>query len=318
MTFDHPWVLLGLAVFIPIIAVDLFSARQKRIRHILKKTLRTRLFASRLFFRLFLACLIVALAGPRWGIGQTQDNYHRAVDAVIALDVSRSMELGDGSPAGGVSRMERGLSIVRQAVADLPGMRFGVSISRNRGILAIPLTWENGITLDFLESMDGSAVTGRGTNLEALLDVSSGAFQASHNAARVIILVSDGEELSGSLRAALGRRSREHIAVASVAVGSEEGMPVPGEDGIISKRDSNAMRTAAAETNGIFIDGNDNNAATLLTDYLRSLTGSTFFVNDSGNSRSEQKAQWLLFAILAMAAFVLSKLSLLQFRSEKK
>ena len=309
--FDHPWVLLGFAVFVPLALGDRFSSRRKRIRKNLPKNLWAKLSISRLFFWLFLACLIAALAGPRWGTGQAPGEYRRAVDAVIALDVSRSMEIVDSS--GGISRMERGLSVVRKTIAALPEMRFAITVSRSRGIIAIPLTWDTDAVLAFLEAVDGSSLTGRGTNLESLLDASAGAFQASHPSSRVIVLVSDGEALSGSLTAAIGRCGREGIAVTPVAVGSDEGSEVPGTGGIISRRDSYAMQTAATETGGAYIDGNREDASAYLAAYLRSLASPLEIRKNS----SERKARWLMFAMIAIMCFGASKLSLLRIRNKE-
>ena len=314
IVFDHPWVLVGFAVVVPLVLGDRLSPRGKRFKKNLPDKLWTKLSVSRLFFWLFLACIIIALAGPRWGLGQAPGEYRRAVDAVIALDVSRSMELRD---TGTVSRMERGLEIVRETLTALPEMRFAVTLSRNRGIVAIPLTWDSDAVLAFLEAADGSSLTGRGTNLESLLDASAGAFQASQQSNRIIILVSDGEALSGSMRAAIGRCSRDSIAVTAVAVGSDEGSEVPGAggvaSGIISRRDSSTMRAAASETGGIFVDGNHEDATGTLTAYLRSLASPVEIRRNS----SERKAHWFLFAMLAIMCFGASRLSLLRMRNEQ-
>jgi Ca-activated chloride channel family protein len=316
VVFDYPWNLLGFAVFVPLIFMNLSSARLKRIHNSLPKNLRRKLFASRAFFALFLACSIIALAGPSWGIGFAADEYRRAVDVVIALDVSRSMDIMDCTPGrmvdsdqtGEISRLERGLTIAREAVSALPGMRFAATVSRNRGIVAIPLTWNNGALLAFLEAIDGSSLTGWGTNLESLVDTAASAFQASQPSARVILLVSDGEALSGSLNAAIGRCSREGIIVTSIAVGSDEGRQLPGNDTIISRRDSAALRMAAGDTGGAFIDGNRSDAAEALIAHLRSLAAES----KTGGSRKERQARWHIFAILAIITFGASRASLLK------
>ena len=312
--FDHPWVLSGFAVFIPLVLFEYFSSRRKRIQKNLPEKLWKKLFVSRIFFALFLASLVIALAGPRWGIGQTAGEYRRAVDAVIAVDVSRSMEIRDASSGkdSGLSRLERGLSIAGEAVESMAGMRFAVTVSRSRGIVAIPLTWDNGAVLAFLDAIDGSNLTGRGTNLESLIDASAGVFQSSYPSSRLIILVSDGEALSGSLKTALGRCNREGIAVTAIAVGSDEGGEVPGGGGIISLRDSEAMQMAARETGGIFIDGNSENAGVTLAGHLRSFAMETY----AGKTGQERKAHWPAFAILAIIALGASKLCLLNLRIE--
>jgi Ca-activated chloride channel family protein len=322
VSFDHPWVLWGLAVFIPLFLFHYLSSSSKLIQKNLPKNLRTQLSASQIFFRIFLAFVIIALSCPRWGMGEdAAREYRRAVDVIIALDVSRSMEVRDEQGKNGeidvnsdddkatsaLSRMERGLSIVKETVAEVPGMRFGVAISRNQGIVAVPLTWDSGTMLAFLDAAE-SSLSGRGTNLESLVDAAAGAFQPSYPSKRVIILVSDGEALSGTLKTAIERCKREGITVVSIALGSDEGGIVPGGDGIISRWDPGIMRMASGQTGGIFIDGNREDASRTLAGHLRSLAPGL----ETRGKKTEHTARWFIFALLAIITFGASKLSLLK------
>jgi Ca-activated chloride channel family protein len=322
LAFDNPWILAGIVIIIPLVLLNYLSPLARRIRGKLPKNVRIQLFASRFFFCLFLCFLISSLAGPRWGAGQSRNEYRRAVDVVIAVDVSKSMLVFDGKAASGsltedITRLQQGILIVKEAVTALPGMRFAVAVSRNRGILAIPLTWDDNAVLSFLETIDGSSLTGRGTNLESLLDAGAGAFQTSHPSNRVILLVSDGEELTGSIRNALSRCNRNDITVTSILTGSDEGAlvpsgavpggAIPGSEDIISRRDTATMRMAAGLTGGIFIDANRSNAANLLISHLRSLAVET----EVPGSNETNKERWFVFLILAIMAYGLSKASLL-------
>jgi len=314
ITFDHPWALLGLTILIPLLLWDSLSAHRKQIQKNLPQNLRTRLSVSWVLFRVFLVCIIIALAGPYWGTGPaiTSGETMRAADVVIALDVSRSMEIRDGNASEGltdISRLERGLTIAREAVNAAPGIRVGIAVSRNRGIVAVPLTWDLDAALTFLDAA-GSSLTGRGTNLESLVDTAASAFQSSYPSARVILLVSDGEELSGSLSAALGRCKRDGITVSAIAVGSDEGGTL--DDGaIISRRDPRAMRTAARQTGGIYIDGNRADASRTLAGHLRSLAPGT----ETRGGQTERTPRWFLFIMLAIITFGASKVCLLRLGS---
>jgi Ca-activated chloride channel family protein len=319
--FNNPWILTGLVLIIPLALSNYLSPLAKRIHGKLPKPVRIQLFASRFFFCLFLVFLITALAGPRWGDGQARPalpgEYRRAVDVVIAVDVSGSMLVCDGGLAGGgitegITRLKQGTLIAWDAVAALPEMRFAVAVSRNRGIVAIPLTWDDGVVLAFLDTLDGTSLTGRGTNLESLLDAGAKAFQPSHPSNRVILLVSDGEELTGSIKNALSRCNRNNITVSAILTGSDEGGHVPdgavsGGDDVISRRDAATMRMAAGQTGGIFIDGNRADAANLLISHLRSLAVET----ESPGNNETNKERWFIFLIFAITAYGASKLCLL-------
>jgi len=337
LVFDYPQVLTGALVIIPL--SGFLSPAWRRIRGSLPEPLKRKLSASRLFFCLFLAFLITAAAGPRYAApvktdpptatpqaagaaAQTAGNNGRAVDVVIAVDVSKSMLANDGAPAGGsadgVTRLKRGTSIAAKAVAALPGARFAVAVSRNRGIVAVPLTWDDGAVLAFLETVDGSSLTGRGTNLESLLEAGAGAFRPSFPSKRVILLVSDGEALTGSIKNALAYCASNDITVTSILTGGDAGAPVPGGAGpdgeeIISRRDAAVMKTAAGQTGGIFIDANREDAEDVLIRYLRSLSPET---GNRGNGETDRELR-SLFLLLAIASYGASKLCLLDFRRKK-
>ena len=328
LTFDNPWVLLGCVIFIPLALFNHFSAHGKQAKKNLPGNLRKRLLTSRFFFRLFLVCILTALAGPRWGDEQASDSttlptglpgeYRRLLDVVIAIDVSRSMEITDGQD-GEISRLERGLAIVKEAsdrayvmtvgmaAGSISGIRMGAAVSRNRGIVAVPLTWDSEAVFAFMDAA-GSSMTGKGTNLESLLDAASSAFQPSHPSKKLILLVSDGEALSGSFKAAVNRCKQNGIAVTAIAVGSDEGRKISAEGEIISRRDAGAMRMAAGQTGGIYIDGNRQDASGTLAGYLRSLTQGL----ETHGNKNEPKARWFIFAMLAIMTFGASKICLVR------
>jgi len=310
---DHPAVLLLLAALVVPFVADALSPRRARVIAALPPPLRKRLRASTALFRLSLAFLIVALAGPRWGEGRAPDDFRRPLDIVIALDVSRSMTVPDGlgvfrGPGVEPTRLDRGLEIAAETVAALPGARVAVAVSRGRGMLAVPLTWDTGTVLSFLEAAGGGAMTGFGTNLESLADAAIGAFRADSPARRIIVLVSDGEELSGSLALAVERARQEGIRIAAVLVGSEEGGTFPGGGDAVSRANPILMRTTAARSGGIFIDGSDPAAAERLA---ASLGSSGALAAGGGGIGGDPAPQWFPFAALSLLALGASKALLL-------
>ena len=323
MTFDYPVVLSAFAVFILMAIFDVFGIVKKNKRALppeLVKKLRISVF----LFRVFIAFAIIALAGPRWGTGITISEYRRGLDIVFAIDVSRSMDIRDaqtGSPrriesnssspqisGGGIqTRLERGLLIARDSLTSVPGARYAAVIGRSSGFLAVPLTWDNEAPLSFIDTLDGFSMTGRSTNLEVLVETAADAFQSSSPAQKVIVLISDGESLSGVLRNAINRCARDGIIVNAVALGSDEGRPVQANpaqtSSDISRRDAAAMRMAAEKTGGIYIDGSNEDAASILSNHLLSVSAET----NRGSGKSESKERRTLFIILAIIAYAASK-----------
>jgi Ca-activated chloride channel family protein len=221
------------------------------------------------------------------------------------------MDIRDAGKSGeeGQSRLERGLFIAKESVKAVPGARFAAVVGRSRGYLAVPLTWDNEAALSFLETLDGSSMTGRSTNLENLLDAAAGAFQSSSPARKVIVLVSDGESLSGSVRNAVKKRSSEGVIITAVAAGSDEGRPVPQIGGgaenhdAVSRRDAALLYAAVEKTGGAYIDANRDDAAQALSAHLASLARES----RPEGGRNEPKERRTLFIILAIIAYAASK-----------
>lgn len=324
MTFDYPFMLSALLVLIPLVLFDILRySRNSKYR--LPRQLVERQKISAMFFNIFIACVIIAFCSPRWGIQFTVSEYRRGLDAVFAIDVSRSMDIRDAYREQ--SRLERGLSIARESASAAAGPRYAAAVGRGRGLLAVPLTWEGSSVLSFLEALDGSLLTGRSTNLESLIDAAANAFQSSSPARKIIILVSDGEAISGVIRNALDRCAKEDIIVTAIALGSDEGRLLPSaadalkdqdkssdgdaygdaseeRDEIISRREAAVMRMAAERTGGIYIDGSEDNAAAVLTSHILSLVKET----TAGGGHPEPKERRSLFIILAVIFFAVSKL----------
>jgi Ca-activated chloride channel family protein len=264
---------------------------------------------SAVFFFLFAVFAVTAVFNPKWGTQIAVSEYRRGLDTVFAIDVSRSMDIRDAQADGSQSRMERGVLIAMETVKAIPGARFAAAIGRSRGYLSVPLTWDNEAPLAFLQTLDAASMTGRSTNLEALVEAAADAFQESSPAKKVIVLFSDGKSLGGILGNALNRCVREDIIVNTVALGSDTGHSVPHSPGgmntqvIISRRDAAVMRMAAERTGGIYIDGSREDAAGILANHLISISLQT----GAGRGHPEPKERRTLFIILAIIAYGISK-----------
>jgi len=278
--------------------------------------LKKKLLVSSILFYLFLLFAVIALIGPKWGVGYAPIEYRKGLDVVFAIDISRSMDIRDAqtgsqsrSRAVFQSRLERGVSVAMESVTALSGARFAAAIGRGKGYLAVPLTYESEAVLLFLESLNVSSMTGRSTNLESLVDAAADAFQDSSPARKVIVLISDGETHAGVLRNAVNRCIRDGITLNTVAVGSDEGRQIntqsndPDSPSALSKRDSAAMRGAAERAGGIYIDAFREDASAALSSQLLSLAQDT----GSRSRKQEPKQRRPLFIILAIIAYGASK-----------
>jgi Ca-activated chloride channel family protein len=309
VSFDHGRVLYFLLLLIPLVlwsgfyyfgrrrglAAFLGSLESEERRRLLEENARS-FWRAELFFLLFIASVLIALAGPRWGIRLVPEP-RRGLDLVIALDVSRSMNAQDAKP----SRLRRGALIASELVEASGGLRFGLALGRGRGALAVPLTGDAEAALNYLAVISPDSVSGGGTNLEELLDAASGAFQDSLPSKRRIVLFSDGETLSGSLEQAVEKLRANDIALIAVGLGSAEGAMIPlrgqgflpGQDGkpVISSLRQGPLRAAAEKTGGVYIDGNREDAALMLRNHIDSLASEGF----AGGMKRERRPRWQFF-----------------------
>lgn len=298
---DRPQVLLCL---VPLFCFALVRVIRDRTYSRLIRPFAFRYRCSRFLFWVFCASLVFALAGPHWGLRRISE-YRWGLDVVLALDMSHSMEVRDLGP----SRLERAADIGRE-LAELPGFRLGVALGRGRGNLAIPLTDDRPVVMSLLESLDEAVYTGTGTNLESLVDTAASAFLDDFPGRRVIVLLSDGEALSGSLPGAARRAQNLDIGIVAVGLGTEAGGPVPAPDsGELSRLRPEALEEAAELTGGVYIDGGDPLAGARVGAYLESLASE----REGSSWRRENRPRWRFFLCIALAALACSKLCMRRF-----
>jgi Ca-activated chloride channel family protein len=321
LIFDHPRSLFLLFFLIPTILLMIihYRKKQKVFRIFFQKYdeaeqstliyfLNGRYITSSFFFIIFLACVIISLAGPRFGWENVAEQ-RRGLDVVFAFDVSRSMNAQDVSP----SRLIRASLLAQELVRQTPGMRFAAALGKGSGVLAIPLTDDSEALLTYLNSVSNSALTSQGTNLENLIRAAMSGFQDSVPTQRRIILFSDGEALDGNINSILQDVQNEDIGIISVALGYEEGSPIPVEGGVLKNPDgstvmsylhSEVLMQAAERSGGVFIDGNQTDAFARLKNLIQSLSSEDV----SSGFRREQKSWWHLFLIAALISYGISRL----------
>jgi len=310
MIFASPWVLFFLFALIPLAVFQGWRCF-KGPAALEKKNLRLRRFLSDSLFLLFVGFLILSLAGPTWGFRYVPE-YRRGLDLVLAMDLSRSMLVEDcpgnspgASPEDRVSRFERGRLLAREVAAELDGIRMGIALGKEEGILAIPLTWDSGAVQTFLDVLDESFLSGKGTNLEHLVDAAAGAFQEESPGRRCILLLSDGEGHAGSLQAAIERAENQDIRVSIAGLGSNGGGPVPGlEETVISSRRENLLKRLAEGSGGIYVDGNGNDSVSSLVREFHSFSTE----GGPGNRRREPFPRWRIFLLGALVSLGLSRI----------
>jgi len=231
MTIDAPVVLYVAPVVAAGLAGLALWARRVRVRHAARwsadlgeRSRRANRFGAIPVGLAALAAL-VALSGPRWG-RRTVTAESRALDLVVAVDVSRSMLAEDAQP----SRLGRARIQVRRLVQDLRGDRIGLIAFAGRSFILSPLSGDVGALELMSGGLDPDVTSSQGTDLAAALRQGRGLLLADNSVAdRILVVFTDGEAhdtLSDIVDAARALK-RDGIHLILVAEGGVTPVPIP-------------------------------------------------------------------------------------------
>ena len=181
------------------------------------------------------ALVVVALARPQWGELPTEESV-RTRDLVVALDVSDSMLCPDLRP----SRLARSLEVLVRALPGFEGNRVGIVVFAGEAYPLVPVTTDLNAVAAFLDGVQPQMVALPGSNLERAADAAL-RLLPSEGEGRVVVLITDGENLQGDVSAAAERLRQAGVGVLAVVAGTAGGGPIPilAADGRIQyKRDA--------------------------------------------------------------------------------
>jgi Ca-activated chloride channel family protein len=206
--------------------------------------------------------IVLALARPQWGIVREKVE-REGVDVVLALDSSGSMATEDVAP----NRFFLAKAALGSLVARLEGDRIGLLAFEGEAYPLVPLTLDADAVGLFLETLEPGAVPGPGTSLGSGLAKGLDMLVDKERRNKVMVLVSDGEDLEGDVDEAVKKAKKAGVVVHTVGVGTERGAPVPDFDregkrigfkkdpsgtAVISKMNPQTLDAIARGTGGTF------------------------------------------------------------------
>ena len=173
---------------------------------------------------LALLLLIVALARPQ-RVVRLASSDRFGIDIVIALDASGSMAAEDFRPR---NRFTVAKELIGGFIRGRSDDRIGLVTFGSRAATRVPITYDRRITQGILDRAE-LGEHGNGTAIGHALATSVNRLRTSRTRSRVIILVTDGVNNSGSIepRVAAQLAARAGIKVYTVGVGSEGPVPLP-------------------------------------------------------------------------------------------
>ena len=266
------WNLLWIIPLILIAAVAGSARRTGLLRRMFGTDERIERFSNasrgkrvfRIILILFVVLLLaVAAARPSWGRQVMQDT-GSGRDLLVLFDVSRSMLSDDVKP----SRMDHAKWLVREIVRKNPGDRFGLIAFAGESFLICPLTVDRASFIQLVDDLDTDTIPIGGTNVQLALEEAVKAFKGAQGTHKAVILVTDGDELTGRGASVVGDLANAQIPIFAVGVGDPSNpavIRVPDEDGnlrVLTDREGNPVKSPlnepqltelARRTGGIYV-----------------------------------------------------------------
>ncbi|MFL5321166.1 MAG: VWA domain-containing protein, partial [Myxococcaceae bacterium] len=167
-----------------------------------------------------LLLLAIALGQPQCG-SHTETTKRQGIDVVVALDVSRSMLAQDVQP----SRLSRAKLELMTLLDELKGDRVGIVLFAGDAFIQCPLTSDYDAARLFLQSAQPEQMQQGGTDIGSALELAKKVFDGADRGAkdRVVVLLSDGEDLAGQLGNITDELDDAGIRIYAVGIGSESG-----------------------------------------------------------------------------------------------
>lgn len=273
--FAQPWFLagIGVALLLGLIAIVVSARRGARLSKAVPNRLADVLApgvssvlptVQSSAYTMALVFFAFALAQPQCG-EKAEVAKRRGIDVVVALDASKSMYARDVTP----SRLERAKLELTTLLDSLKGDRVGLVVFAGDAFIQCPLTSDYAAAKLFLRAVDPETMPQGGTNIGAALLLSRQVLENADRGAkdRVVVLLSDGEDLDGEISEGVSALKDLGARVLTVGIGSDTGEPVPiinrsgevagykkDENGVtvISRLDRAGLMRIAADTGGEF------------------------------------------------------------------
>lgn len=212
-------------------------------------------------FLLGVIFLGIALARPQWGF-LTEKQQQIGLNVIFAIDTSKSMLANDVRP----NRLELAKMSIEELLKSLKGNQVGLIAFAGNAFLQCPSTSDYGAFKLALQSLDTDIIPKGGTNLSEAMKLATTIFDEAAKF-KQIILLTDGENLSGDVIKCAQKIAQTGITIHTVGIGTPNGSPIgitndrglteylKDEKGqtIITRLDESTLQQIAQITHGFYV-----------------------------------------------------------------
>ncbi len=254
------------------------------------------------------ALLVVALARPQ-GASDSQRVSTEGVDIVLALDISTTMEARDLRP----DRLEAAKEVASKFVMDRTGDRMALVLFAGESFTQVPLTTDR-MTLINMLSQARTMMVDDGTAIGSGIASAINRLRGSDAKSKVIVLLTDGENNSGSITPLMAAEAAAALGIKiyAIGVGSKGTAPMPAIDPWGRKTfvqapvriDEELLRQIADMTGGAYYRATDKESLADIYDRINSLEKTKIDVEEQV-VYTELYHPFVLWAIAALVAMLL-------------
>lgn len=253
--------------------------------------------------------LVCALARPQlplsWKNIKTE-----GIDIMVALDVSGSMQAMDFKP----NRLEASKDVAVEFIGKRPNDRIGLVVYAGESFTQCPLTTDHAVVMNLFKDIEYGMIED-GTAIGMGLANAVNRLKESDAKSRVVILLTDGENTTGSIPplTAADIAKQFDVRVYTIGVGTEGMAPFPATDmfgrkttqDMPVKIDEKTLKEIAGKTGGKYFRATDKDRLgeiyTEIDELEKTIIEQTEF--------EEKDEQYYWFGIASLILFVLGFIS---------
>lgn len=211
---------------------------------------------------IYFALLFLALLNPSFGDlkGTVKAD---GKDVFLLIDISKSMDATDIQP----SRLEKAKFEINRLVNQFTNDRVGIIIFSQDALMLSPLTFDRSAIDLFVPKINTTLLPEGGTDFSPALELALNKLTKtkSKTQAKVIVLISDGENFGSDNKSVLSQIRKKRINFFVVGIGTANGITLrqgddylKDENGdiVVTKLESASMQKMAAQTGGKYLEIN--------------------------------------------------------------
>ncbi|HEX4974865.1 MAG TPA: VWA domain-containing protein [Pseudomonadales bacterium] len=252
---------------------------------------------------------VCALANPVWE-KKPQANFQGESALVIALDLSRSMDVDDVKP----SRLKAIKDTLMQQLSSKRNARVALVVFAEHAFVAAPLSLDASTAINFIQSADTRIMPTQGSRPDRALSAALELLQQAKQTQAQVLLITDGAYDKDALRESVQKLRQQNYVLTIVAVGTQAGgdvhLPANPSHGLMTTStvnaslDNNFFSSVAQESGALYflVDKPIEHQ----TSWIRPLKEK---VDESARSKQKRSIQWvekgpyLLALLVPLVAF---------------